>query len=290
MTGSTVTELLARAGDILMHAGIPDPRREAYSIWAGLLDMEPSQVWSSRGSTAPAPAANRFREAVDRRARGEPLAYVTGRAGFRYLDLYVDSRVLIPRPETEGLVDRVLEWGKSRSTSGSGWGVAVDVGTGSGCLAISLALECRFRCVIAIDVSLPALEVARRNLRGTVTQASCVFLRGTGLASIEPHSVDAIVSNPPYLSQSEYEVLEPSVRDFEPGEALVSGAEGMAHTASLLQEAREVLSLGGLLAIEVDCTRADRALGLAREAGWENARIEDDLFGYPRYLLATKES
>jgi len=245
------------------------------------------QVWLGQDEPATEQLCGRFRQAVERRASGEPLAYVVGIAGFRALDLVVDRRVLIPRPETEGLVERVLDWGVSRRTPN--WGVAVDIGTGSGCVALSLAVEGRFARVVATDSSPEALTVAALNL-AAVSPGTPVELReGNGLDAVSNVRANVIVSNPPYVTAAEYARLDRGVRDHEPREALVSGHDGMEHIAGLVAASSELLECGGLLAIEIDCTRADRALDLACAAGWKNARVEEDLFARPRYLLATKE-
>jgi release factor glutamine methyltransferase len=276
---------------ILGKAGITDPRRESLAIWAGLAESGVAEVWSERNRVPTDERLQRFAMAVERRADGEPMAYAVGSMDFRYLSLRVDSRVLIPRPETEGLVDHVLAWGESCPDTDRGvWGIAADVGTGSGCIALSLAVEGKFERVIATDVSSSAIAVARTNRDVVHPYTAVEFRLGYLLEPLDCPGISAIVSNPPYVAASEYARLDRGVRDHEPREALVSGAGGMEHTLGLLQGSRGCLTPGGLLAIEVDSTRAQRVLTLARELGWDNARLENDSFGYPRYLLTTKES
>jgi release factor glutamine methyltransferase len=194
--------------------------------------------------------------------------------------------VLIPRPETEGLVEHVLEW--SRRTGR--WGSVVDVGTGSGCIALSLAVEGSFGYILATDASEEALALARRNAAAIDAATRVEFRCGDLLWAMGGTQVDVIVSNPPYVTTAEWEILEPGVRNHEPRMALVSGPDGLAHTAALLRHARSRLHEGGLLALELDCRRADRTLALARAEGWTSARIERDLFGRERYLLAEWEA
>src|SRR5947209_2316365 len=143
LVSTTVSEELGAAAAALAAAGITGGDRVAATIWAALARSTPGRVWLRRREPAPPEAGRRFRAAVERHARGEPLAYAVGTAAFRSLLLEVDARVLIPRPETEGLVDHVLAWGRARE-QGDSWGVAVDVGTGSGALALSLAVEGQF--------------------------------------------------------------------------------------------------------------------------------------------------
>jgi release factor glutamine methyltransferase len=290
---TSIEHELIEGSRILDEAGIPRASREASRIWAGLTGVAVGAVWLNRATAVTDDQVGRFRAAIQRRADGEPLAYVVGVAGFRYLDVLVDRRVLIPRPETEGLVDRVLRWGASRDEGGAvgvGWGTAADVGTGSGCIALSLASEGNFTRIIATDIAPGALEVAAANLAATAPGTPVQFRLGSLLEPLQCMTLDALVSNPPYLTPREHRALEIGVRDFEPVESLVGGKNGMMHTEVLVKDSARLLVPGGLLAIEVDSSRADEALSLAREAGWLDARIELDLFGNPRYLLAIKES
>ncbi|OGU20033.1 MAG: protein-(glutamine-N5) methyltransferase, release factor-specific [Gemmatimonadetes bacterium RIFCSPLOWO2_12_FULL_68_9] len=220
----------------------------------------------------------------------EPRAYADGIAGFRLLDLIVDRRVLIPRPETEGLVELVLAWSARRWGRGNGeWGTVLDLGTGSGCVALSLATEGRFTRIVATDVSADALAVARANAQRVHPEPVPEFRLGHLFEPVVGERFDVIVSNPPYISEPEYLELDPSVRDFEPRQALVSGPDGLAHTRAILEGARHHLAPGGLLALEVDSRRAEQSAGLARVAGFQNVRVEPDVFERPRFLLVRKD-
>lgn len=233
--------------------------------------------WLAEAAGLPGPDAEaRFEALVARRLAGEPLAYVTGIAGFRRLLLRVDRRVLIPRPETEGLVELVLREAPT--------GRVADVATGSGCIALALADEGPYSEVVATDASAAALEVARANATRLGLPVS--FLAGDLLAPLAGRRFDAVVSNPPYLSGAEHAALDPSVRDWEPAGALESGPEGMDHTRRLLGGARAVLAPGGLLALEVDERRAALTAAEAERLGWERVTMTDDLFGRARYVLA----
>jgi release factor glutamine methyltransferase len=221
-----------------------------------------------------------FRRAIHRRSAGEPRAHVSGRAGFRRLTLRTDRRALIPRPETEGLVDLLL----ARVRTGR----VADIGTGTGCLALSLATEGGFERVTATDVSAEALELAAANRDALAAPVHLV--RGDLCGPIRERSLDAVVSNPPYLTAGEYAALDPSVKGWEPAAALVSGSDGMAATGRLLHEARAVLRGGGWLALEVDCTRAAAVAVLASGLDWVDVAIHTDLFGRERYLLARRSA
>jgi release factor glutamine methyltransferase len=221
--------------------------------------------------------------AADKRAAGAPLAYAAGRANFRHLTLDVDERVLIPRPETELLVELVLE----RARRG---GVVVDVGTGSGAIAIALATEGTFDRVLATDVSLDALDVARANARRH--SAAVEFLHGDLLrpaAAASGGRVAAVVSNPPYISFGEISALPPSVRDWEPMTALLSARDGMQATVRLVRQAAAVLEPAGVLALEVDARRASLvAEVVASDAQYEEVGVQLDLAGRERFVLATR--
>ena len=262
----------------LQAAGIGEPAREALRILAGLRDAAPGTVWLERERPLEPGEAEAFAAAVERRARGEPLAYVTGRIGFRTLTVRVDRRVLIPRPETEGLVERVLALAPG--------GDVADVGTGSGCIALSLAAEGRYRSVTAIDRSADALAVARCNARELGLPVA--LLRGDLAEALGGMRFDALVSNPPYLTDGEYAALDGAVRDWEPEPALPSGPDGLAATDRLLADGLRVLRPGGWLALEVDCSRAGEAARRAAARGWRAVRVDMDLYGRERYLLAQR--
>jgi release factor glutamine methyltransferase len=278
--------MLRDAGAALGEAAIPEPRREALALWAALARTTAGEAWGRREDAVALEMERDFADAVARRAAGAPLAYAAGTAAFRSLELGVDARVLIPRPETEGLVEHVLGWCRARGR----WGVAVDVGTGSGCIALSLASEGRFDRVIATDISEAALALAARNAALLAPPTPIEFRLGDLLWPLGPAQVDVLVSNPPYVATDEWARLDPGVREHEPRLALVAGADGLAHLRTLLAQAGRRLREGGLLALEVDCRRAAQTLACARAHGWATARIEPDLFGRERYLLATRET
>jgi release factor glutamine methyltransferase len=272
--------LLAEATATLSAAGVSEPRREALRLWSDLRGAPPSEVFLDGETEAEPAAAAALRVAVRRRAGGEPLAHASGRVGFRTLVLRSDGRALIPRPETEGLVDLLL----ARIRTGR----AADIGTGSGCLALSLTAEGGFTQVSAVDISVEALAQAAENRAAVGARVS--LIRGDLCRPLRPASLDAVVSNPPYLTEGEYAALDPSVRRWEPAAALVSGPDGLNATSRLLHEARDVLRAGGWLALEVDCTRAATVAAQAGALGWMDVAIHPDLFGRERYLLARRSA
>jgi len=297
---SALGEVLDAGALVLGQAGVADARREARLLWATLTETTVTRMWLDPRAAVSADVLERFDDLVRRRVAGEPQAYVIGTAAFRTLHLAVTRDTLIPRPETEGLVEHVLRWGAERRAPRAeplrGPGprahdylpVALDIGTGTGCIALSLAVEGRFQCVVATDISEAALAMAAANREAIAPAVPVEFRRGSLFAPIAPgERFDVIVANPPYITDREYVELDPSVRDWEPRVALVAGADGMHHVRALLAGAGARLVPGGLLAIEVDSRRAERACAAARAGGWPDARIDVDLFGRPRYLLAT---
>ncbi|HEX2718917.1 MAG TPA: peptide chain release factor N(5)-glutamine methyltransferase [Gemmatimonadaceae bacterium] len=284
-TRVTVGGALARVAAILDASGVADSVREARELLASLLDQPRS--WPALNAETALAAADEARllHAARRRSRGAPLEYATGRASFRHLVLEVDERVLIPRPETELLVEIALEAG--------GTGVAVDVCTGSGCVALALAQEGSFSRVIATDASLDALAVARGNLAWLApTMRAPVELRhGSLLAPLLERGdrASVVVSNPPYIAESEASTLPASVRDWEPAVALFSADGGMSHIRALVREAADVLDVGGLLALEVDARRASLAAELvAADGRYRDVAVRLDLSGRERFVTARR--
>jgi len=212
-----------------------------------------------------------------------PRQYREGKAYFRHLELHVDERVLIPRPETEVVVDWALR------LAGPAGGTAVDIGTGSGAIALSLALEGAFERVIATDVSADAIESAAANLaRLRPTLRAPVELRlGSFLAPVQGAGARLLVSNPPYIAAREMHALPANVRGWEPPLALLSGEDGMAATATIIEGAHRVLASGGWLVLETDSTRARAAEALVRARDrYTDIAVHTDLTGRDRVLVA----
>lgn len=226
-----------------------------------------------------------------RRATGEPVQYITGRAAFRDLDLGVGPDVLVPRPETEQLVAAVLEvlraelvrWPEPR---------VLDLGTGSGAIALALAAEWPAASLTATDASEPALEVARANARATGLERRVRFVRGEWFDAVaSDERFEVVVSNPPYVAAGEAADLPRDVRDFEPPAALFSGESGLEALREIVDEAPRHLVAGGLLALELSETRAaEVAAWLDGAHDWEGVDLRSDLAGRPRILVARRAS
>jgi release factor glutamine methyltransferase len=270
--------VLAEGIAALAAAGLDGAGREALWLWAELSGEAPGTAMLEPHGLVSPECVEAYAAAVRRRAAGEPLAHVTGVVGFRHLTLRSDRRALIPRPETEGLVELVL----TRVSRGR----VADVGTGTGCIALSLATEGGYDAVIGTDLSPEALRLAAENRRAVGARVS--LMQGNLCHALRPDSLDALVSNPPYLTAAEYAGLERSVRDWEPELALAAGGDGMDAIARLLDTGIAVVRPGGWLALEIDCARAALCARRAGAAGWTDVAIHADLFGRERYLLARR--
>ncbi|MDQ6718709.1 MAG: peptide chain release factor N(5)-glutamine methyltransferase [Gemmatimonadota bacterium] len=275
--GQLIEDCAAKLGDI------PGARDESREIVAAILDVTKS--WPSMNS-AKRVCQRHAKQALDasvKRATGAPIQYAIGRAPFRHLSLVVDGRVLIPRPETEMLVDIVLSRVKG--------GTIADVGTGSGAIALALATEGAYDRVIATDISGPALDVARDNGARYEAQGRGVveFRSGSLLAPLAGETLAALVSNPPYIADAEMDELPAEVRGWEPEGALRSGTDGLEATRAIIAGAPDVLVPGGLLALEVDSRRAACTSDILKADGrYEKIEITADLTGRERFVTALR--
>jgi release factor glutamine methyltransferase len=284
----TVGAAVEEAHRILDAAGIAEARREAAELYGALVGRAASAAWLERDEPMPEGLAPELAAAARHRAAGWPQAYAAGRANFRGIWLAVDRRVLIPRPETEGLVDVVLS-SLAREGGAGGRPRVADVGTGSGAVAIALAIE-SLATAVALDVSAGALEVARANVETHGVASRVELRRGELLLPLGDAKVDAVVSNPPYLTTAEWDALDPAVRAYEPREALEGGADGLEPTRHLVAQAHLALRPGGLLAVEADAARAAQVAELTAGCGFADCVVLEDLFGRPRYVRARKAS
>lgn len=275
----SVGELVDAAARTLRGAGIVDADAEARDIVAAIAGENRFWPRLHAADVVPGDWVDRAREASRKRASGMPFAYAVGRAAFRHLTLFVNEHVLIPRQETELLVDLVLE----RSTRR---GVVADVGTGSGAIALALASEGRFERVIATDIASDAIAVASHNARSL--NATVDFRTGDLLAPLAGEQLDVIVSNPPYIAFDEANDLPALVRNWEPSHALFSANHGLDATRRIVDGAPELLCSGGLLALEVDFRRALQVVELVASCGaFRGVEVCQDLLGRDRFVLAT---
>jgi release factor glutamine methyltransferase len=285
---TTVGEALRASVARLAERG--HPASDAEELVSRLLRAGRGELRALRG-TALTPEQSATLEAqLLRRLAGEPVQYITGRAAFRHLDLAVDRRVLIPRPETELLVEGVLEF-----LAGADWSRrpprVLDLGTGSGCIALAIAHEHAAAHVTATDASEEALALARANADACGLTHRVTFASGRWFDAVESDErFDVIVSNPPYVAGEEARDLPGDVRDWEPATALFAAEGGLADLREIVDEAPRHLVAGGLLALELAEARAAEVAGWLEGArDWSAVELRADLAGRPRMVFARRE-
>ena len=288
----SVAQVLSWAEGALTDSGIPEARREALFMASTLLGCKPLEVFLKRGDEADQELVSRFEDAVKRRSAREPGQYISGTQGFYGLDFNVGPGVLIPRPETEGLIDLVLK----NSLSKAKRPYVLDLGTGSGCIAVTLAYLLPGARVVATDISGAALRVASGNAVKHGVRDRVDFIRsdlfcalGAGGEREGFDIFDIIVSNPPYVTTDEFNALEPEVRVHEPSVALIGGEDGFDFYRRIAIEAPLYLKSGGLLALEAGYGQAEEISSLLNKGGaFTSTGVVQDLFGVDRILWAVK--
>jgi len=289
MSGTqTVGKLLASAQSMLERVGIANAAQEARWLLTYALEMKTHEL--AIGSEQPVTVEQRERvlSVVRRREAREPLQYILGSQEFCGLDFCVTSAVLIPRPETELLIQETLREGGFAEGA-----VLVDVGTGSGCVAVTLATIVSGMRIFALDCSQDALSVAKGNAERHGVRDKVIWLEGDLLSPLRECSVagavDAIISNPPYIAEGDWAGLEPEVRDYEPRRALLAGSQGIEFHERLIHESKEFLSPGGLLVMELGQGQAALVRRLAEAAeGYTGIQTVKDEAGIERVLIARR--
>ncbi len=290
----TIGRLLAWTTDYLKRQGTDSPRLDAEILLAHARGCKRIELYTSFDSLADETTRETFRELVRRRAEGTPVAYLVGHKEFYSLSFRVTPDVLIPRPETELLVVRLLDLVKQRPAGAPGTPPApppaiADVGTGSGIIAIAVAKHVPAARITALDISPAALAVARENAAAHGVAERIDFFENDLLAAVAGGHFDFIVSNPPYVSEAEFAKLAPTVKNFEPRQALVAGPTGTEVIARLAPQAAERLKPGGWLLLEVSpmIEPAVRQI-LEADSRWQIEPTIKDLAGLPRIVQARR--
>lgn len=279
MTYPTLGELLRKSEEFFAKKGIENPRGDARRLMAKGLGLVPMQVMLQFDRPLAEPEVAILRDLVARRAKGEPLQHLLGVVGFRHLEIACDPRALVPRPETEQLVDLALERLRDEPRAR-----VHEVGVGTGCVALSLRHEKASLRVTGSDVSPDALALARHNAQNLgIWLPLC---RAHLLDGIRPESLDAVVSNPPYIASAEIATLSEEVRR-DPVLALDGGPDGLDLVRPLVEQALEALKPGGWLLVEHGHDQGPATVALCGEA-WESAATVKDLAGLDRFLVARK--
>jgi release factor glutamine methyltransferase len=269
----SVNDALTAATDALAAASVETPRLDAEVMLAEATACDRAALAARPDAGLEPAAARRFGEMVRRRTRREPVAYILGRKGFRRLELAVDRRALIPRPETELLVEIALEVGPR---------TALDVGTGSGAVALALADELPECDVTGTDTSPAALELARENSERLGIDGRVTFERGT---VPDGRRFDLVLANLPYVREDEWGKLAPEITRYEPREALVSGADGVEAIAATVPAALAAMQPDASLALEVGADQAGAVAELLVDLGLQQVEGRQDLAGVPRVVL-----
>ena len=279
-------ELMLEAAEVLRQGGVPEARREAGSLLQYVIRRDRTFLLSHPEYVLTAEEEDCLRRYVVRRANGEPLQYITGKQAFFGLDFAVTKDVLIPRPETELMVERALKLLGTEPTDP----IICDVGTGSGCIAIALLHQKQGASAIGIDVSEAAIRVAKRNAQSHHVTNRLTLLAADGFSALHPTQkrFDLIVSNPPYVAGSAWDGLQREVRDHEPRVALVSGTDGLVMIRRLLNESGAFLKPGGHLLFEIGFDQTEVVQSLIDRSTWNVLDIQEDLQGIPRIVVLQK--
>ena len=269
-------------------------RRDAETLLLDALRQNPPQAnlaWLLAHDADPlAPdQAAAFCDAIERRLAGEPIQYITGEAEFYGLSFHVNRDVLIPRPETELLVEKAIELvGKLRRSNATSSPRIVNVGAGSGAIAVALAHKLPFAEITASEISAAALVVARANAARHGAASRIRFLEGDLLAPVAGEQFDLIVSNPPYVPEADRATLDVEVRNFEPAQALFAGNDGLAIYRRLLPESFKALAAGGVLLLEIGFGQQQAVQSLLEKDGFTGIESFADLQGIPRAAVAQR--
>ena len=279
----TLLEIVKKTSEFFAGKGIDSPRLNAELLIGHALGLKRMQLYLQFERNLTAQELDQLRPLVRRRGQREPLQYIVGSTDFHGITLKVDRRALIPRPETEGLVEAIRERSKSAPAR------ILDLGTGSGAIALSLATLYPEATLLAVDKSLEALSLAKENTESLGLAARVSVRSSDWFAGVEGEPpFDVIVSNPPYLSDHETQETAPEVRGFEPVSALSSGNGGLADLEVLLREAPGHLAEGGLVAFETGIGQHATLKELAAGLGYSQVESLQDLTGRDRYFLARR--
>jgi release factor glutamine methyltransferase len=277
----TVLEVIKKTTEFFAGKGIESPRLNAELLVGHALGLPRMQLYVQFERPLAELELEKIRPLVRRRSQHEPVQYIVGETEFHGLKLKVDRRALIPRPETEQLVERVVTaCVKSPAT-------VLDLGTGSGAIALALARAFPVAVVTAVEASAPTLELARENAATTGLAERVCFVQSNWFDAVPSDArFDVVVSNPPYLSQAETEATAVEVRNFEPLAALTAAEDGLADLRRIIESAPRFMPREGLLALETGIGHHAELLRLARAAGFTSVESQRDLTGRDRFVLA----
>ena len=276
----TYSELIELGDAFLSRKGIPDARTVTELLVARLCKCGRGQLHRFLTVVPEERLVDALRRGLQRVAQGEPIQYVLGQWDFRNLTLKVDKRALIPRPETESLIDLVLASPQAKAAEKP---VVVDVGTGTGCIILSLAQEMKTGIFVGLDISPDALALAQENAALTGLAERVLFAESDGCGEFDPASIDILVSNPPYIASAVVDTLEPHILNHEPRLALDGGPDGLDVYRALLLDAVIVLKTNGAIFLEIGDDQGPALREMLEEFGFTNVAIHGDYAGKDRF-------
>ena len=272
-------ELYLTGKNLLDEASIEQPGIEARALLADAAGLEKIKIFSEPDMGVKRPAVEKFNEYIRRRSGGEPFAYITGQKEFYSRAFNVNRHVLIPRPETELVVETALG-----IIPDDGEYVLADIGSGSGCIGVTICSIKKNVKAILGDISLPAIKTAKQNSTINNTGSATQLFNSAYIDFIKENSLDMVLSNPPYVRRDDYQALEPGVRNFEPPLALLAGEDGLIHIREIIIQSSSVLKQGGWLVVEIGTGQSNDALKLFEDAGFSNIKVKRDLNGIERVI------
>jgi release factor glutamine methyltransferase len=288
---TTIKEALEQGSRKLRESDHQNDRRAARILLSAALGVRQELILANYNDEITAVQHAHYIELISRHAHGEPLQHITGHQEFFGLDFFVTRDVLIPRPETEFLVQQILKLAAARGDSANSPLIA-DIGTGSGCIAVALAVHLPVSRIIATDISLQALDVARQNADTHGVANRIEFLLGDLFGPILNQGlekkIDFVACNPPYVPASQPDLLQREVREFEPAAALYGGSDGLSFYRRLLVEALGYLKPGGYMVCELGFSQVDSVRAMVDPGRWELLDLVEDLQGIPRTMTLKK--
>ncbi len=284
----TVWEALQNTINELREKDVEDARLVAEILIAFIIGKERLEIYMDTDRVLTEEEKRRLKRCINRYLKHEPIQYITKEAHFMSLKFYVDKKVLIPRPETENLVERVIDWILENSR---GDRKICEIGTGSGAIIISILYYLRQIEAVATDVSEKALQIARKNAKKYGVEKRIEFVQGDMFAPLRGMKMfDVLISNPPYIPTKEIRNLDKNVRDYEPVIALDGGKDGLKYIETLIRRGHRYIRKGGLLAIEFGYGQDRKIVKIAKDTGfYKNIKVWKDIFGRKRFIFLERK-
>lgn len=278
-----ITEGLKLAREILARAGVAEPLREADSLLSLALGRSKAFLIAHPDYELSEEECELFKSYLERRAKREPMQYIRGSQEFYGLDFTISSDVLIPRPETELVVENAIKFLEGKANSRF-----CDVGIGSGCIAISILVNVKHVSAVGCDISEKALQIAKQNAEKHGVSDRLELRLSDVFSSFANERFDLIVSNPPYISEEEFPSLQEEVRKYEPKNALLGGKDGLDIIGKMVTQSPQFLNSEGALIMEIGFGQSEKVLSFFDEKSWSDVKVLRDFQGIPRVIFASR--